>query len=55
LYDEALQIAPEELIDDLHSLQDGFRQADIPDAAWESLIDYHLRVCGAWVYLGSLD
>jgi hypothetical protein len=55
LYDEALQIAPEELIDDLHSLQDGFRQGDIPDAAWESLIDYQLRVCGAWVYLGSLD
>jgi hypothetical protein len=56
LYDEALQIAPEELIDDLHTLQDGFRPGTPePKAVGESVFEYHLSVCGAWVYLGSLD
>jgi len=56
LYDEALQIAPAELIDDLHALQDGFRDGTpIPEAVGESVLDYHLSVCGAHVYLGSQD
>ena len=56
LYDEALQIAPAELIDDLHTLQDGFRDGTpIPEAAGESVLEYHLGVCGAHVYLGSQD
>jgi hypothetical protein len=56
LYDEALQIAPEEMVDDLHTMHDGFQQGTpIPDAVVESMIDYHLRVCGAWVVLGSMD
>jgi len=53
---EALQLAPEELLDDLHTMQDGFRHGTrIPDAVVESMIDYHLSVCGAWVVLGSMD
>jgi len=56
LYDEALQLAPEELLDDLHILQDGFRDGTpIPEAVGESVLDYHLNVCGAFVYLGSMD
>jgi hypothetical protein len=56
LYDEALEIAPEEMIDDLHTMQDGIEQGTpIPDAVVESMIDYHLRVCGVWVVLGSTD
>jgi len=56
LYDEALKIAPAELIDDLRTMQDGFRQGTpIPESVGESVGDYHLSVCGAPVYLGSLD
>jgi hypothetical protein len=56
LYDEALEIAPEEMIDDLHTMQDGIEQGTpIPDAVVESMIDYHLSVCGVWVVLGSTD
>ncbi len=56
LYDEALQLAPEELLDDLHTLQDGFRDGTpIPEAVGESVWNYHLSVCGAFVYLGSMD
>ena len=56
LYDDALQIAPAELIDNLHTLQDGFRDGTpIPEAVGESVWDYHISVCGAPVYLGSQD
>jgi hypothetical protein len=58
LYDEALQIAPADLVADLQALREGFRAepgASFPVDVGERVKDYHLRVCGAFVYLGSLD
>jgi hypothetical protein len=59
LYDEALQIAPTDLHPDLEALREGFRQSGLggafPSDAGERMSQYHLGVCGAFVYLGSLD
>jgi hypothetical protein len=66
LYDEALQVAPEALVEDLQTLREGFRQSleslrneepstSFPDEALERVGDHNTRVCGAWVYLGALD
>jgi hypothetical protein len=58
VYDEALQIAPDELVADLQMLREGFlgeSGASFPVDVGERVLDYHLRVCGAFVYLGSTD
>lgn len=66
LYDEALDVAPEALVDDLQTLREGFRSSleslrnggppvSFPDDAGERVGDHNLGVCGAQVYLGSLD
>jgi hypothetical protein len=55
LYDEALGVAPLELHDDLRTMQDGFRNQTNEQAAGDRLWQYNLTICGADVYLGSLD
>jgi len=57
LYDELAEAAPPELVDDLRTVQDGFRQngSQFPEAAWTRVYEYHASVCGAPVHLGSLD
>jgi len=66
LYDEALQVAPEALVEDLQTLSEGFRHsldslrnnepsAGFPDDALERIGDHNIRVCGSFVYLGALD
>lgn len=66
LYDQALQVAPEALVEDLQTMRDAFRLSlewlrgngpsiDFPDDAGERVFDHNISVCGAPVYLGSLD
>ena len=56
LYEELAQVAPEELVEDLRTVQDGFRTAgEFPDDAWTRVYEYHAGVCGAPVHIGSLD
>ena len=66
LYDEALQVAPEALVEDLQTLSEGFRQsldslrnsepsAGFPDDALERVGDHNISECGSLVYLGALD
>jgi hypothetical protein len=56
LYDEALTIAPDMMVEDLTTLRDSFLNGTpMSNELWDRMIDYHLGICGAWVYLGSLD
>jgi hypothetical protein len=56
LYDGLVEVAPAELVDDLRTLQDGFRQgSESPDDVWTRVTNYHAGVCGVFVRFGSLD
>ena len=65
LYDDALQIAPTDLVADLQSVRDAFQQSlrsspnpagsEFPEDAFKRVKDYNLAVCGAFVGLGSMD
>ena len=56
LYEDLVEVAPSELVDDLRTLQDGFRQgSEIPEATWSRIGNYQTRICGVPVRLGSLD
>ena len=56
LYDGLVEVAPAELVDDLRTLQDGFRQdGESPDDVWTRVTKYHAGICGVFVRFGSLD
>lgn len=60
LFEKAAAVAPDEITDDLHSMADAAHHALDGDHggygdAGDHVLAYNTRVCGAWVYLGSLD
>ena len=56
LYDEALEVAPDVMMDVLRTLRASFQDGTpIPDDVGERMGDYHENVCGGPVFLGSLD
>ena len=66
LYGEALQVAPEAIVEDLQTLREAFSASlesrrnngppvEFPNDAGERVLDYNISMCGAPVYLGSLD
>jgi hypothetical protein len=56
LYDDAISIAPADLVSDLKTMRESLQQAtEAPEAVTQRVFDHQLRVCGVGMVLGSLD